>query len=311
MSDIGERRFLPCPAEAEGWRTYFTSMLVGAVLVVWAVALVGGAGETHGNPSGYEFVTSGSTFRLRHVPSPCRLHSHDVKYGSRGGGSGQQTVTGFDQTTDSNSLWKVLPATGAAPVLPGRHITTTGESTDMRTDMRLYPIGQARRWRAIAWSGCSMCAQRQCCTATAASARRCPTSRRLARSATVKTKTLVGARGLVSGRATIQGLNMPALLLRRRLGCAVRAPWRQSLAAGCARASPAQGHGVVSLPRQRGWCGVESSAWHTALTPPPPRNQRRYQRPIPGQREVCAVGSPSINTSWMAAEGIFIKQRAD
>lgn len=49
-----------------------------------------------------EFVTCGSVFRLENVETGRRLHSHDVKYGS---GSAQQSVTGFAEPHDSNSLW--------------------------------------------------------------------------------------------------------------------------------------------------------------------------------------------------------------
>ena len=48
------------------------------------------------------YVTCGSIFKLRHVASLFRLHSHDIKYGS---GSGQQSVTSVPQIDDMNSLW--------------------------------------------------------------------------------------------------------------------------------------------------------------------------------------------------------------
>ncbi|XP_064652144.1 stromal cell-derived factor 2-like isoform X2 [Lineus longissimus] len=52
----------------------------------------------------YEFVTCGSVLKLLNTRSAVRLHSHDVKYGS---GSGQQSVTGVDETDDHNSYWQV------------------------------------------------------------------------------------------------------------------------------------------------------------------------------------------------------------
>ena len=58
----------------------------------------------------YEGVTCGSTIKLQHSGTKARLHSHDIAYGS---GSGQQSVTGFPETTDANSYWQVLHAHGA------------------------------------------------------------------------------------------------------------------------------------------------------------------------------------------------------
>eukprot|EP01116_Phalansterium_solitarium_P013748 TRINITY_DN31152_c0_g1_i1.p1 TRINITY_DN31152_c0_g1~~TRINITY_DN31152_c0_g1_i1.p1 ORF type:complete len:218 (+),score=39.74 TRINITY_DN31152_c0_g1_i1:62-715(+) len=52
-------------------------------------------------------VTCGSVIKLRHVPTNFRLHSHEINYGS---GSGQQSVTGFPATDDTNSLWQVRGA---------------------------------------------------------------------------------------------------------------------------------------------------------------------------------------------------------
>jgi dolichyl-phosphate-mannose--protein O-mannosyl transferase len=42
--------------------------------------------------------------KLKHLASGFRLHSHDIKYGS---GSGQQSVTGFPNIDDANSLWVI------------------------------------------------------------------------------------------------------------------------------------------------------------------------------------------------------------
>lgn len=49
-------------------------------------------------------VTCGSVIKLKHLQSGFRLHSHDIKYGS---GSGQQSVTGFSNNDDANSLWVI------------------------------------------------------------------------------------------------------------------------------------------------------------------------------------------------------------
>jgi dolichyl-phosphate-mannose--protein O-mannosyl transferase len=45
----------------------------------------------------YERVSCGSGIKLSHVPSGYRLHSHGINYGS---GSGQQSVTGFEEGND-------------------------------------------------------------------------------------------------------------------------------------------------------------------------------------------------------------------
>jgi len=50
------------------------------------------------------FVTCGSSLKFAHIQSNFRLHSHDVAYGS---GSGQQSITGYPNLDDPNSLWIV------------------------------------------------------------------------------------------------------------------------------------------------------------------------------------------------------------
>ena len=59
-----------------------------------------------------QYVTCGSIISLVHVPTNFRLHSHDVKYG---GGSGQQSVTGYSDQGDTNNYWLVREADGAPP----------------------------------------------------------------------------------------------------------------------------------------------------------------------------------------------------
>lgn len=49
-------------------------------------------------------VTCGSVIKLKHAASGYDLHSHEISYGS---GSGQQSVTGYQDTSDANSLWSV------------------------------------------------------------------------------------------------------------------------------------------------------------------------------------------------------------
>jgi len=55
-------------------------------------------------PENLSKVTCGSVIKLTHVPSGHKLHSHNIPYGS---GSGQQSVTGFPDPDDTNSLWIV------------------------------------------------------------------------------------------------------------------------------------------------------------------------------------------------------------
>lgn len=52
-------------------------------------------------------VTYGTVLKLMHEKTKHRLHSHDVPYGS---GSGQQSVTAFQNVDDSNSYWIVRPS---------------------------------------------------------------------------------------------------------------------------------------------------------------------------------------------------------
>ncbi|PRP88543.1 hypothetical protein PROFUN_02954 [Planoprotostelium fungivorum] len=49
-------------------------------------------------------VTCGSVIKLRNIKHNTRLHSHSITYGS---GSGQQSVTGFPNINDANSLWLI------------------------------------------------------------------------------------------------------------------------------------------------------------------------------------------------------------
>ncbi|CRK99550.1 CLUMA_CG012867, isoform A [Clunio marinus] len=55
------------------------------------------------------FVTCGSVVKLLNFDYKSRLHSHDVKYGT---GSGQQSVTGIENSDDVNSHWVLKGETG-------------------------------------------------------------------------------------------------------------------------------------------------------------------------------------------------------
>ena len=54
--------------------------------------------------------------KLKHASSEYDLHSHEISYGS---GSGQQSVTGYKDTSDAASLWAVKGAQ------VGLHVVTT------------------------------------------------------------------------------------------------------------------------------------------------------------------------------------------
>lgn len=66
-------------------------------------------------------VTCGSAIKLQHTQTKYRLHSHEIAYGS---GSGQQSVTGFPDGDDGNSLWTVLCADKphGSKVSTGQHV---------------------------------------------------------------------------------------------------------------------------------------------------------------------------------------------
>lgn len=64
----------------------------------------------------FKKVTYGSWIKLAHKDTGYRLHSHDIKYGT---GSGQQSVTGFEQGSDPNSYFQVMQALGAKPFVSG------------------------------------------------------------------------------------------------------------------------------------------------------------------------------------------------
>lgn len=79
-------------------------------------------------------VTYGSTVKLMHDKTKVRLHSHDVAYGS---GSGQQSVTGFPQTDDSNSYWIVRPTLDSS--------AKQGDAIETGSIIRLQHM-RTRRW---------------------------------------------------------------------------------------------------------------------------------------------------------------------
>eukprot|EP00742_Colponemidia_sp_Colp-10_P002525 GILJ01002698.1.p1 GENE.GILJ01002698.1~~GILJ01002698.1.p1 ORF type:complete len:231 (+),score=31.12 GILJ01002698.1:68-760(+) len=69
--------------------------------------------------SNFDFVTCGSSIKLKHVATGFRLHSHDIKWGT---GSGQQSVTGFPSQGDVNSMWNVKEGHGEKLCLSGEPV---------------------------------------------------------------------------------------------------------------------------------------------------------------------------------------------
>ncbi len=100
-------------------------------------------------------VTCHSVIKLQHASTKYRLHSHEIacvparlralaatsngltRPRSYGSGSGQQSVTGFPDGEDSNSLWIVRPAIGA--------VCEQGKPIAHGSTFRLQHL-ETRRW---------------------------------------------------------------------------------------------------------------------------------------------------------------------
>lgn len=89
------------------------------------------------SPSRPRQVTCGSSIKLQHIATKARLHSHQVAY-SRG--SQQQSVTGFPEGDDGNSLWLVQ-----GPVV-------SVDRMRQRWGEALLPVGAEERYY-LRWSG--------------------------------------------------------------------------------------------------------------------------------------------------------------
>lgn len=76
-----------------------------ALLAIFALLAVAGLVRADDKiDEEFQRVTCNSAVKLTHA-SGFKLHSHSVNYGS---GSGQQSVTGFPENNDPNSLWAVV-----------------------------------------------------------------------------------------------------------------------------------------------------------------------------------------------------------
>uniref|UniRef100_A0ACD5ZWP5 Uncharacterized protein n=1 Tax=Avena sativa TaxID=4498 RepID=A0ACD5ZWP5_AVESA len=114
--------------------------MAASVLALAVALLIGASSQVDNGASaapvteeGLE-VTYGSTVKLMHDKTKVRLHSHDVAYGS---GSGQQSVTGFPQTDDSNSYWIVRPTLDSS--------AKQGDAIETGSIIRLQHM-RTRRW---------------------------------------------------------------------------------------------------------------------------------------------------------------------
>ena len=104
---------------------------IAFLALVWMAAA---SSDDDDDMDGTQLITCGSVFRLRNPLTDRRLHSHSVTYGS---GSGQQSVTGFPEHHDVNSLWIVRTYGGedlhhcmqGTPITDGSEITLTHLST--------------------------------------------------------------------------------------------------------------------------------------------------------------------------------------
>lgn len=185
---------------------------------------------------GFREITCGSAVKLVHEGSGARLHSHEVKYGTNFGSSGQQSVTGFADANDSNSLWRVLG-----------------------------PAGETCK---------------------------------------------LGARVPCGGMVRLQHLNTKAALhshdnffapLSRNqevsaLGDETRFDLNDNWTVECTGDSPFWERG---RPFRLRHTSTQRYLHHTG--------QHVYNRPIEGQREICAVGYADGNNLWHAEEGLYVK----
>ena len=88
--------------------------VMAMLLVSWIIPAAEAATSKH-----LSRVTCGSVVKLINANFMAKLHSHDVKYGS---GSGQQSVTGTDESDDGSSYWQIKGASSAGPCTRGSDI---------------------------------------------------------------------------------------------------------------------------------------------------------------------------------------------
>lgn len=182
-----------------------------------------------------------------------RLHSHEVKYGSDGGSSGQNSVTGMNSQQDPNSLWKVVEATSAK-----------GASC---------PIGQqikcGDRFRLKhATSGCYLHSHSN-------------------------------FKSPLSKNQEVSGLGCPSSPNHGRGDNDPGDDWELA----CKDWKPSDGERFWGLSDQVRFKHVRTGKYlhHTG--------KHTYNRPIAGQREICAISKPNDNSLWIVQEGLMPKVR--
>ena len=115
-----------------GRRSRWAAGAAWAAWAAWGAAALGGGGVGPAEGAKGGAVSCGSLVKLVAAGRGVRLHSHEVAYG---GGSGQQSVTGFPTPGDAGSFWRVTGAAGepcdqGTPVSSGKRVrlqhSTTG-----------------------------------------------------------------------------------------------------------------------------------------------------------------------------------------
>eukprot|EP00038_Savillea_parva_P004545 m.139402 g.139402 ORF g.139402 m.139402 type:complete len:231 (+) comp11500_c0_seq1:91-783(+) len=196
----------------------------------------------------FNFVTCGSSIKLAHVRTGARLHSHEVKYGSDGGSSGQNSVTGMNTQIDANSMWKVVEGSGA---LEDCHAG------------KPIPCGSTIRLKHTS-TGCFLHSHEQF---------RSPLSKNQEVSA---------------------------------VGC----PSSPNLGPHGDR-DPGDDWTLVCKFSSDGWMRDDQVRLKHVTTGRflHHTGQHVYQRPINGQREICAVDYEDENGLWIAQEGVYVKRK--
>src|SRR3989338_6359902 len=95
-------------------------IVVATIILVWTSKVVKTEStSSEDDATDKEMVTCGSIIKLKNLMTSGRLHSHNVNYGT---GSKQQSVTGFPEADDANSLWIIESGFGEKPCEQGSPI---------------------------------------------------------------------------------------------------------------------------------------------------------------------------------------------
>lgn len=101
------------------------------------------------------YVTCGSVVKLMNSYQEVRLHSHDVKYGS---GSGQQSVTGVEDSDDHNSHWSIMSVNNTAcnrgqPIKCGDYVRLFHLSTGCFLHSHLFTSPLSQNYQEVSCFG--------------------------------------------------------------------------------------------------------------------------------------------------------------